>query len=108
VPWADETEQQLSRQALSACELSADVKIFKAGLPEAHGHGPPNLRLKFDGTRQGSSPSLCASVRAVPWADEAEQQLSRLVLSACELSADIRIFGAGLPKALGKDHLKYV
>jgi len=34
VPWADEAEQQLSRVALSACDLSADVYIFKAGLPE--------------------------------------------------------------------------
>ena len=42
-------------------------------------HGPPNICLKFEGERQASSPTLCASVRAVPWADEAEQQLSRLV-----------------------------
>jgi len=58
--------------------------------------------------RQASSPSLCASVRAVPWADEAEQQLSRLALSACELSADVRIFKAGLPEAPGTDPLTYV
>jgi len=32
----------------------------------------------------------------VPWADQAEQQLSRLAPSACDLSADVRIFGAGL------------
>jgi len=57
-------------------------------------HGPPLLHLNFEVARQGSNPSLCASVRAVPWADEAEQQLSRLALSACELSADVRIFGA--------------
>jgi len=38
-------------------------------------------------------------VRAVPWADEAGQQLSRLALSGCELSADVRIFRAGLPEA---------
>ena len=108
MPWADEAEQQLSRLALSACELSADVNIFKAGLPEAHGHGPPKLRLKFDSTRQASSPSLCASVRAVPWADEAEQQLSRLALSGCGLSAVVRIFRAGLLEISGTDHLSYV
>ena len=71
-------------------------------------HGPRKLHLNFEGTRQGSSPSLCASVQAVPWADEAEQQLSRLALSACELSADVRIFGAGLPEAPGTDNLSYV
>jgi len=38
-------------------------------------------------------------VQAVPWADEAEQQISRLALSGCELSADVRIFGAGLLEA---------
>ena len=68
-------------------------------------HGPPKIRLKFEVVRQESSPSLCASVRAVPWADEAEQQLSRLALSACELSADIHILGAGLPEAPYTDHL---
>jgi len=36
----------------------------------------PRLHLKFEVARQASSPILCASVRAVPWADEAEQQLS--------------------------------
>ena len=61
-------------------------------------HGPPVLRLKFEGARQASRPNLCASVRAVAWAHEAEQQLSRLALSACELSADVRILGAGLPE----------
>ena len=45
-------------------------------------HGPPVLRLKFQVARQASSPNLCASLRAVPWADEAEQQLSRPALSA--------------------------
>jgi len=45
-------------------------------------------------------------VRAVPWADEAEQQFSRLAVSACELSADVRIFRAGLPEAAGTDHLR--
>jgi len=32
-------------------------------------------------------------------ADEAEQQLSKLALSGCQLSANVRIFGAGLPEA---------
>ena len=89
-----EAEQQLSRLALSTCQLSADVRIFGAELPKAPGTNSQKIRLKFEGARQASSPSLCASVRAVPWADEAEQQLSRLPLSACELSADVRIFGA--------------
>jgi len=42
-------------------------------------------------------------VRAVPWTDEAEQQLSRLALSDCELSADVRIFRTGLPEAPDTD-----
>ena len=42
-------------------------------------------------------------MRAVPWADEAEQQLCRLGLSACELFVDVRYFKAGLPDALDKD-----
>ena len=108
LPWADEAEQELSRLALSACELSADVRIFGAGLPEAPGTNSQKIRLKFEGARQASSPSLCASVRAVPWPDEAEQQFSRLAVSACEVSAYVRIFGAGLPEAPGTDHLSYV
>ena len=45
---------------------------------------PPisSLRWKFEVARQAGSPSLCASVRAVPWADDAKQQLSRLAPSA--------------------------
>jgi len=70
--------------------------------------GERNLRLKFAGARQASNPSLCASVRVVPWADEAEQQLSRLALSGCELSADVRIFRAGLPEAPCTDAQIYV
>jgi len=42
-------------------------------------------------------------VRAVPWADEAEEQLSRLALFGCQLSADVRIFGTGLLEASGTD-----
>jgi len=42
-------------------------------------------------------------VRAVPCVDEAEQQLSRLALSGCELSADVRVFGACLPEAASTD-----
>jgi len=64
--------------------------------------------LKFEVAKQASSPSLCASVRAVPWADEAEQQLSRLALSGQQLSADVRIFRAGLLDAPDTDHLRYV
>ena len=44
----------------------------------------------------------------MPWADEAEQQLSRLTLSGSGLSAYVRIFGTGLPEAPGTDHLRYV
>ena len=110
VPWADEAEQQLSRLAPSACQLSADVRILGAGLRKEPGRHPPITRLclKFEVARQSSSPSLCASVQAVPWADEAEQKLSRLALSACELSADVRIFGEALPQAPSTDHLSYV
>ena len=64
----------------------------------------PSLRLKFEVARQASSPSLCASVRAVPWAYEAEQQLSRLAPSGCELCGDVLIFGAGLLEVLDWDH----
>jgi len=63
----------------------------------------PRLRLKFELARQASSPSLCASVRAVTWADEADQVLSRLAPSACQLFADVRIFETGLPEAPGTD-----
>jgi len=41
--------------------------------------------------RQASNPSLWASVRAVPWADEAEKELFRLAPSGYELSADVCI-----------------
>ena len=71
-------------------------------------HGPLKQILKCQEARQASSPSLCASVRAVPWADEDEQQLSRLALSGCQLYADVRILGEGLPEAPGTDHLSYV
>ena len=98
MPWADEAEQQLSRLAPSGCQLPADVRNFRARLPEATGTLPPKIRLKFEVARQASTPIIYASVRAVPWADEAEQHLSRLALSVCELSADVRIFGAWLRK----------
>jgi len=44
----------------------------------------------------------------LPWVDEAEQQLTRLAPSDCQLSADVRILGAGLPEAPGTDPLSYV
>jgi len=66
-------------------------------------HRVPKLSLNFHVSRQASSPSLCASVRAVPWADDAEQELFRLALFACELSAEVRIFGAGLSDATATD-----
>ena len=70
-------------------------------------HGAPKIRRKFEGSRQASSLSLCASVRAVPWAHEAGQQISRLALSGCELSADFRIFTTGLPEVPNQVHLCY-
>ena len=71
VPWTDEDEQQLSRLALSGCELSADVRIYRVGLLEAPAQ-EPKLRLKFERVKQASRPSLCSFVLAVPWANEAE------------------------------------
>ena len=68
----------------------------------------PRLRLKFEVARQASSPSLCASVRAVPWADEDQQQRFRLDPFGCELSADVPILGAGLPEAPGTDPQSYL
>jgi len=38
----------------------------------------------------------------------AEQELSRLAPSGCELSTGVRIFGSGLPEAPGTDPLSYV
>jgi len=64
--------------------------------------------FKFEVARQASSPILSASVGAVPWADEAEPQLSRLALSGCELSADVRIFRARQPEAPYRDPQIYV
>ena len=65
-------------------------------------HGPPDIALKIEVTIQVSSPTLCASVRAGPGADEAEQQLSRLSPSGRELSGDIRIFGVLLLEETGR------
>jgi len=44
----------------------------------------------------------------VPWAEEAEQQFSRLAISDCEIPADVSNFRAGLREAPGTDHLSYV
>ena len=170
VPWADEAEQQLSRLALSGCELSGVVRIFGAGLLQTHGREPPSpsyvsslrwqdkqaapvsvplceqghgqkrrsssfpgyplldgsyletfafseyccwrkpagplihgIRLKFEVARQASSPSLCASVRALPLAHETEQQRPGLAPSVCELSGVVRIFEAGLLQTHGRE-----
>jgi len=92
--------------ALSACELSADVRIFGAGLKKSHKRNT-KITLKIEVARELGNPILCASVRAVPWAEEAEQQFSRLALSACELYADVCIFRAGLREAPGTDQLSY-
>jgi len=82
--------------------------LFQSRADGGAWHGPPNLILKFEFARQASSPSLCASVRAVAWADEAEQQLSRLALSGCQISADVRIFRAGLPEPPCTNPRRYV
>jgi len=63
--------------------------------------------IMFEVARQASSPSLCGSVRAVSWAREAEQQLSRLAPSGCQLFADVRILGTGLPEAPVRHPLCY-
>jgi len=108
VPWADEAVTTAFQASPFWLQLSADVRIFVAGLPEGAWQGPPNLCLKFEVARQASSPSLCASVQEVPWADEAEQQLSRLAPSACELSAEFLIFGARLKEVSGTEPQIYV
>jgi len=71
-------------------------------------HGSPKIHLMFEVAREASSPSLCASVRAVPWADEAEQHLSELASSECNLQEYVFIFGAGLRNAPGRDPVMYV
>jgi len=107
VPWADEAEQQLSKASPFCLRAICRRSHFGSRVVDGR-HRPINVRLKFEVARQASSPSVCASVRAVPWADEAEQQLSRLAPSACELSADVRILGAGLPEAPGTDPQSYI
>jgi len=64
-------------------------------------HEQPKLRLKLEVARQARITSLCASVRPVPWADQAKKQLSRLASSGRQLFADVRILGAGLRKEPG-------
>jgi len=86
------------------CRLSH----FRSRADRGVRHGPPKLRLKLEVAREANSPSLCASVRAVPWADEAEAQFSRISPSPYQLSAKVRIFGAGLPEAPGTDPKSYV
>jgi len=63
MPWADDVEQQLSRLALSGCELAADVRIFRAGLPEATAE-TPKATFEVGGgktSKQPQSLSLCES-----------------------------------------------
>jgi len=71
---------------------------------------PPNSQDTFEDFSGNISkqPQLCASLRAVPWADAAEQQLSSLAPSGCKLSADVHIFAPGLPQALGTEPLSYI
>jgi len=92
VPWADEAEQQLSRLAQFWLRAICRHSHFRSRAAGDARHGPPTLLMKFEMARQARSPRLCASVRAVQWADYAEQQLSRVAPSGCELSAGVRIF----------------
>ena len=103
------TEAQ--RLRMIACPSTSNFQSRFRGQCRAHPAGTHpilGLRLKFQVAKQASSTNLCASVRAGPWADEAEQQLSRLAPSACQLSADISIVRAGLLEARGRDPLRYV
>jgi len=56
----------------------------------------PKYKFEVEGGKTSKQLQSLCSVRAVPWADEAEKQLSRLALSACELSTDVRILEEGL------------
>jgi len=47
-------------------------------------------------------------MREITWSDEAEQQLSRIAPSACDISEHVHILGAGLLEVLGMDPLSYV
>jgi len=107
LPWADEAEQKLSRLPLLLPPLGRRLH-FRSRAAGCARHGNPKLRLKFEVARQASSPSLCASVQAVPWADEAEQQLSPLDTYGCQLSADVCIFETGLQEPPYTNPLIYV
>ena len=108
VPWAEEAEQQLSRLPSSGCDISGDIRIFGVALLDKPGRDPIAWKsLKFEVARQASSPSLCASVQAVPWAEEDEQQLSRLASSVCEISGDVRIFILALLDKPGRDPIAW-
>ena len=92
-------------QSLLPATYLQTFAFLEQGCQSSLAGAPPSLKLllKFEVARQASSPSLGASVRAVQWADDAEQQLSRIDPSGCQLSADVRIFGAGLRKEPGRD-----
>ena len=69
---------------------------------------PPKLCFEFEGEdKQAAAVSvpLCEQCHGH---DEAEQQLSRIALSACELPADVRILGAGLLELPCTDNESYV
>jgi len=57
----------------------------------------------FEVNRCPHSLGLFVPLEALQWAEEAEQQLSRLAPSAWELPGDVRTFGAGLPEAPCRD-----
>ena len=96
-------EQKLSRVAPFWQRAICRRLHFQSKAAKGSKQGHPKIRLKFEVARQASSPILFASVRAVPWAAEAEKQLSRIAHSACKLSGDDRIFRAGLLEETGRD-----
>jgi len=72
MPWAEVTEQQLSRLAISGCQLSADVRIFTARLWQEPEANHPYCQVTFgfwDGktSKQPQSLCLCASSAMGRW-----------------------------------------
>jgi len=61
------------------------------------------LCFKFEVAGQVHSLGLFVPVQAVPWAYEAEQELSRVAPSVWDLCGDVCTFGAGLQQVSGRD-----
>jgi len=57
---------------------------------------------------KASSPSVCVSEQAVPWADESDQHLPGLAPYVSELSGDVRVFEGWLPGETERDYIIYV